>query len=392
MTHTTQHTRQDWDETYQLITWWKPETIHNAKVLVIGAGALGNEVLKNLALLNVGNIVIVDFDRIEYSNLSRSVLFREADCIDNKFKVEVAAERVKEINPNVNIHTINGDVTIDLGLGLIRQMDAVIGCLDNRFARLMLNRMCHKVNKVWIDGGIENLSGQLSVYQPGHSCYECQLPQRAMEQIRYRMGCADIAQRNANFGRIATTPISASIIAALQVQEALKIIVDKGDASDFLYIDGMNNLFIQSKFGENKEECLSHYAYDEIVSMPDSTNADTVADFFQALAQQFNLDNTENIVIELDHNIITEVTSKSTGTAYEVFIPKPHFSETEQEKYRADEGDVLVFTQFITEIDHTFQTSEKSLKAFGIPPLHILSVLINDERQFIELTGDNFYN
>jgi len=282
----TKHTKSDWDETYQLINWWKPEQIHNAKVLVVGAGALGNEVLKNLALLNIGNIVLIDFDRIEYSNLSRSVLFREADCEDNRYKVEVAAERVKEINPNVNIKGINGDVTIDIGLGLIRQMDVVIGCLDNRFARLMLNRMCHKVNTTWVDGGIENLSGQLSVFKPGTSCYECQLPQQAMEQIRYRMGCADIAQRNANFGRIATTPISASIIAALQVQEALKIIVDKGSTTDFLYIDGMNNLFLQSKYGENKEDCLSHYHYDEIEEMASLSHTDTVAAVSKLLAEK----------------------------------------------------------------------------------------------------------
>jgi len=383
----TKHTKSDWDETYQLINWWKPEQIHNAKVLVVGAGALGNEVLKNLALLNIGNIVLIDFDRIEYSNLSRSVLFREADCEDNRYKVEVAAERVKEINPNVNIKGINGDVTIDIGLGLIRQMDVVIGCLDNRFARLMLNRMCHKVNTTWVDGGIENLSGQLSVFKPGTSCYECQLPQQAMEQIRYRMGCADIAQRNANFGRIATTPISASIIAALQVQEALKIIVDKGSTTDFLYIDGMNNLFLQSKYGENKEDCLSHYHYDEIEEMASLSHTDTVAAVFKLLAEKYKIAKSD-IIIELDHNVITEVTSKSSGKATSVFIPKPHFSDEEQDKHKESEGDVLVFTKFITQIDEAFQESDKSLKDFGIPALHILSVLVADERRFIELSGD----
>lgn len=387
MTTQPQHTRQDWDETFQLITWWKPEVLHNAKILVIGAGALGNEVLKNLALLNVGNIVIVDFDRIEYSNLSRSVLFRESDCKDNRFKVEVAAERVKEINPNVNIETINGDVTIDLGLGLLKRMDVIIGCLDNRFARLMLNRMCHKVNKVWVDGGIENLSGQLSVFKPGKSCYECQLPERAMEQIRYRMGCADIAKRNANFDRIATTPISASIIAALQVQEALKILIGKEEnTADFLYIDGMNNLFIPSKFGETKEDCLSHYSYDDIVETSLSHN-DSVKNVFQFLEEKYK---SKDILIELEHNVITEVTSKTSGKTHEIFLPKPHFSEGEQEKYREHEGDDLVFTKFITEIDHTFNNNEKSLKEFGIPSLHIMSVLVDNNRYFIELTGDDF--
>ena len=70
---------QNWDQTFQSLSWWKKDRVQEAKVMVVGAGALGNEVLKNLALLNVGHILIVDFDRIEYSNLSRSILYREAD-------------------------------------------------------------------------------------------------------------------------------------------------------------------------------------------------------------------------------------------------------------------------------------------------------------------------
>jgi len=86
--------------------------------------------------------------------------------------------------------------------------------------------------------------------------------------------------------------------------------------------------------------------------------------------------------------VITEVTSKSSGKATSVFIPKPHFSDEEQDKHKESEGDVLVFTKFITQIDEAFQESDKSLKDFGIPALHILSVLVADERRFIELSGD----
>ena len=67
-------------EVFDLLSWYKMEVVKNAKVMVVGAGALGNEVLKNLALFGVGNIYIVDFDTIEYTNLTRSVLFREADA------------------------------------------------------------------------------------------------------------------------------------------------------------------------------------------------------------------------------------------------------------------------------------------------------------------------
>ena len=85
--------------------------------MVVGAGALGNEVIKNLVLMGIGHIFIVDFDTIELANLSRSVLFRESDS--GRKKAEVAAARAKEINPNVHVQYVHGDVTTDIGLGVI---------------------------------------------------------------------------------------------------------------------------------------------------------------------------------------------------------------------------------------------------------------------------------
>src|SRR5688572_3734677 len=86
---------------FRLIGWWDQERLSRARVLVIGAGALGNEILKNLALLGVGNVFIADLDRVANSNLSRSVLFREQDC--GQPKVEVAAERTREIYPAMRV-------------------------------------------------------------------------------------------------------------------------------------------------------------------------------------------------------------------------------------------------------------------------------------------------
>src|SRR5512139_3794117 len=143
--------------TFEFISWWEKEKVQNAKVLIVGAGALGNEVIKNLSLMGVGYIFIVDFDKIEAANLSRSVLFRESD--NNRSKAEVVAARAKSINPNVHIQYLNADVTTGLGLGVIRRMDAIIGCLDNREARLAVNRFCYWMNKPWVDGAIQELLG-----------------------------------------------------------------------------------------------------------------------------------------------------------------------------------------------------------------------------------------
>ena len=83
--------RKDRLGTFEFISWWEREKVQNAKVMVIGAGALGNEVIKNLSLMGVGNLFIVDFDKVEAANLSRSILFREGD--NNRSKAEIAAAR-----------------------------------------------------------------------------------------------------------------------------------------------------------------------------------------------------------------------------------------------------------------------------------------------------------
>src|SRR3954471_9330633 len=126
--------REDRFHRFKLIGWWDQAKLARAKVLVIGAGALGNEIIKNLVLLGIGNILIADKDTIENSNLSRSVLYRKAD--NGKYKAAVAAAAAQEIYPDLRVHSFVGDIINDLGLGVYRWADVVIGGLDNREARL----------------------------------------------------------------------------------------------------------------------------------------------------------------------------------------------------------------------------------------------------------------
>ncbi|HZU29488.1 MAG TPA: ThiF family adenylyltransferase, partial [Candidatus Angelobacter sp.] len=142
---------------FRLIGWWDQEKLRSAKVLVIGAGALGNEILKNLALLGFANIVVVDLDSIEASNLSRSILYRASDV--GRRKADVAADAVKNIFPDAHVHPITANVVHGLGLGLFAWADVVLAGLDNREARLWINRACWKMNKPWIDGAIEGING-----------------------------------------------------------------------------------------------------------------------------------------------------------------------------------------------------------------------------------------
>src|SRR5262245_60044954 len=86
---------EDRFDRFRRIEWWDQAKLDAARVLVVGAGALGNEILKNLALLGVGNVFVADVDTIERSNLSRSILYRESDT--GLSKAEVACRTIKSI-------------------------------------------------------------------------------------------------------------------------------------------------------------------------------------------------------------------------------------------------------------------------------------------------------
>src|SRR4051812_41735325 len=147
---------------HRLIDGWDQDRLSQAAVMVAGAGAIGNEVIKLLALLGFGHILIVDFDTVEISNLTRSPLFRESDI--GRPKSEVAAVRAREINPQIVVRALQGDLEYDVGLGIVRSMDLVIGCLDSLDARLALNRACQRTRTPWLNGAIEVMVGEVSLF------------------------------------------------------------------------------------------------------------------------------------------------------------------------------------------------------------------------------------
>src|SRR5216683_685521 len=108
--------REDRFSRLRLIPWWDQSKIANCKLLVVGAGALGNEILKNAALLGFRKVVIVDLDRIEESNLSRTILFRQRDI--GEFKAEAAAEAYRSLSPNALVQPLVADIVNGCGLGL----------------------------------------------------------------------------------------------------------------------------------------------------------------------------------------------------------------------------------------------------------------------------------
>ena len=197
--------REDRFARFRLISWWDQERLAKARVLVIGAGALGNEILKDLALLGVGQVFVADRDRVENSNLSRSILFRERDC--GRPKADVAAERAAEIYPGIKVQPFAGNIVYDLGLGVYRWADVILGGLDNREARVAINQATARAGKVWIDGAIERLDGVARFFDPATGpCYECTMGENDWKMLEARRSCALLSRDEMELGKVPDHP------------------------------------------------------------------------------------------------------------------------------------------------------------------------------------------
>ncbi|HSB02093.1 MAG TPA: ThiF family adenylyltransferase [Anaerolineales bacterium] len=366
--------------TFEFISWWEREKVQQAKVLVVGAGALGNEVIKNLALMGVGYIFIIDFDKIEAANLSRSVLFREGD--NNRSKAEVVAARAKSINPNVHIQYLNADVTTGLGLGIIRRMDAIIGCLDNREARLAVNRFCYWMNKPWVDGAIQELLGLMRVFKPGEgACYECTLTEAALRDLSLRYSCQLLARQNVLMGKVPTTPTIASIIGGMQSQEALKIIHDMPiEPGKVTHFNGLTNVMHTTAYVP-REECESHWTYGEVTELPARAERTTLQDLIRIARSDLG----EHAIIELDQELVTSLECPNCHTMEQVLQP---MSAITFEAGHCPTCGILRDAQFTHVITGEENFLHRTLSSVGVPPLHILRAQNGVEYRFYELTGD----
>ncbi|XP_063243437.1 SUMO-activating enzyme subunit 2 [Bacillus rossius redtenbacheri] len=149
------------------------DLILKSKVLVVGAGGIGCELLKNLVFTGFENIVIVDMDTIEVSNLNRQFLFQKKHV--GQPKAIVARESALRFNPNANIEAIHDSIIGEkYGDAFFRKFDIVMNALDNSAARLYVNRLCVNADVPLIESGTAGYNGQVELIKKGLSeCYAC---------------------------------------------------------------------------------------------------------------------------------------------------------------------------------------------------------------------------
>lgn len=368
---------------FRLISWWDQELLKQARVLVVGAGALGNEILKNLALLGVGNIFLIDLDRIENSNLSRSVLYRQSD--EGSAKAEVAARSAMEINPDITVRPFVGNIVHDIGLGVFRSMDVVICGLDNREARLWVNQCCWRVNRPWIDGAIEVLHGVVRVFvPPDGACYECTMNEIDYEMLRRRKSCALLTREQMLEGKVPTTPTISSVIAGIQCQEAVKLIHNRPDLP---VLEGKGYFFnglTHDSYVVNytrKQDCLSHETFESIEEMDWQVQGLTLR---QAL-EQIQADLGEEAVLELNREIVHQMTCDQCS----VSVPASRLlgKMTEADAACPKCGEVMAL-KMCHSVSGKEAFIDKTFAEIGLPVFDIIAGRCGMVEKYYEFSGD----
>jgi molybdopterin/thiamine biosynthesis adenylyltransferase len=225
------------------IPWFDLDRTRRAHVLVVGAGALGNEVVKNLVLAGVRRITLVDMDHVVASNLNRCVFFTPEDAGTSRPKVDAVAAGAARLDGSVEMTTENQRIE-DLGEGVFTGKDAVVGCLDNLATRVHVNANAYWMRIPYVDGGTMGLMGKVHVVvPPDTSCVECTLNSSHYRIIEQRYSCTG-ADTTFVEPKMASEVTTTALVAAVQSREVMKIVNGRRDLllANLFYYDGNRNV------------------------------------------------------------------------------------------------------------------------------------------------------
>ena len=207
--------------------------ILNSKILIVGAGGLGCPVADLLTRSGVGEIGIIDYDKVNLSNIHRQTLYSTKDV--NKYKVDVVKKRLNLINKNVKINTHNKKANEKNLNNIIKKYDIVVDCSDNFKTKFLLNKFSFKLKKILVVGAISKFDGHIFTFDFNSKkspCLKCFYQSEPSDEI---LNCE--AE-----GILGST---ANIVGAVQVNEVLKKILNIGKdlKSNILILDLLNLKF-----------------------------------------------------------------------------------------------------------------------------------------------------
>ncbi len=380
---------------YKLMAHFHEGIVREGKMFCAGAGALGNEVLKNLALLGVGEVWFADFDEIDVSNLAKSVLFRPTDI--GRQKVEVAAERLEQMSPETKWVPIKGDIRYEIGLGVFRRMDVMMSVVDSIDARVGFNRICAALGKPWLDAGIGELSWRVSCWDSdGGPCYECTMDtsMRQRQHLPYAPTCAPLAEAIRDMNRQPTSPLAAAMSGAMMTQEALKLLhqnkmeeppeqLEMPNGHQFYFGGGSPYLEVQTR--RQLEGCPGHEFWGPVHAATAVTAAGTTLRELLVKSAELLGVKEQQVAIPLGFDFIYELYCHQCKTRSERYTPRRvrnldlSCPNCENDEARPEYKRALrIFEKFV----------DKPLLELGFPKLQIFQAHGGGKTIAIELTGD----
>ena len=216
--------------------------LKQAKVLCIGTGGLGAPLGLYLAAAGVGRIGLVDFDKVDLSNLQRQILFDTNDI--GRPKIEAATNRLRNLNPDIQIDNFETRLTSENALDILKDYDIVVDGTDNFPTRYLVNDACVILGKPTVYGSIFRFEGQITIFgYPGGPCYRCLYPEPPPPGLV--PSCAE-------GGVLGVLP---GIVGAIQAAETLKLIIGKGEplVGRLLLFDALAMRFRELKLRKNPE-------------------------------------------------------------------------------------------------------------------------------------------
>ena len=365
----------------RLIPWWDQAKIESARVLVVGAGALGNEILKNLALMGFFHIVVVDMDRIELSNLSRAILFRSSDV--GNYKAEAVAAAYTDLLPEARVQPLVANIMQDCGLGLFAWADLILAGLDNREARLWINRSAWKAGRPWIDGAIEGLNGVARVFLPGKhlatsALWERRIGQFWGEECRATCCSTNLTSRDGFPPR----PPSRRSSPAFRCRRPSSCFTDFPHWPVKVTYSKASTIHRMWWTTPRIPECLSHYTLDRIVQLPSRSSEWTL----EQLLQQARSDlKTTEAVVEFSRDIIHKLTCPGCGMEEEVFAPVGSVS---YERGRCPHDAQMRVVQTLAGYKGESELAARRLDQLGLPLFDIFTARSIESEISYCLAGD----
>src|SRR5216683_1702779 len=227
-----------------------------ARVLCIGAGGLGSPLALYLGAAGVGTLGLVDFDVVDYTNLQRQIIHTTADV--GRKKLDSAADKLKAINPLINVRPFDTRLSSDNALELFRDFDIIVDGTDNFPTRYLVNDACVLTGKPNVYGSIFRFEGQASVFATENGpCYRCLYPEPPPPGLV--PSCAE-------GGVLGILP---GLVGVIQATEAIKLILGQGDPliGRLLLVDALGMKFRELKLRKNPEcpACGAHRTITKLI-------------------------------------------------------------------------------------------------------------------------------